>query len=159
MARERSSKLRAAGQRDRSDRPLVTAKGVTAETERANLSAADDSRLDDERRRAEIALAAYYRAERRGFGGNGELDDWLQAEREIDNRMADTSLLQRSALLPGAGDAAHDRDLIETHRLAAWAKKLKVSTPRLREAIERVGPSVSVVKQYLESSASTPPSA
>jgi hypothetical protein len=37
----------------------------------------------DKVRRAEIALAAYYHAERRGFGGNRELDDWLQAEREV----------------------------------------------------------------------------
>jgi hypothetical protein len=28
----------------------------------------------------EIAVAAYYRAEQRGFAPGGELDDWLQAE-------------------------------------------------------------------------------
>jgi len=30
-----------------------------------------------------IAVAAYYRAERRGFAPDGELDDWLEAEREL----------------------------------------------------------------------------
>lgn len=30
-----------------------------------------------------IAVAAYYRAEHRGFVPGGELDDWLQAECEL----------------------------------------------------------------------------
>lgn len=30
-----------------------------------------------------IAVAAYYRAERRGFAPGGELADWLEAEREL----------------------------------------------------------------------------
>lgn len=35
-------------------------------------------------RRAMIAEAAYYRAEKRGFDTGAELDDWLQAESEIE---------------------------------------------------------------------------
>lgn len=31
-----------------------------------------------------IAAAAYYRAQQRGFAPGGELDDWLQAESEVD---------------------------------------------------------------------------
>ncbi len=31
-----------------------------------------------------IAEAAYYRAERRGFATGGEMEDWVQAEAEID---------------------------------------------------------------------------
>jgi hypothetical protein len=34
-------------------------------------------------REAEIAIAAYYRAERRGFAPGNELADWFAAEREI----------------------------------------------------------------------------
>lgn len=30
-----------------------------------------------------IAEAAYFRSEHRGFAGGGEMDDWLEAEREI----------------------------------------------------------------------------
>ena len=37
-----------------------------------------------ESREARIAEAAYWRAERRGFTPGRELDDWLEAEREID---------------------------------------------------------------------------
>ena len=32
----------------------------------------------------QIAVAAYYRAERRGFAQGDELADWLEAEKEID---------------------------------------------------------------------------
>jgi len=35
-------------------------------------------------REARIAEAAYWRAERRGFTPGSELDDWLSAEKEID---------------------------------------------------------------------------
>lgn len=35
-------------------------------------------------RRAMIAEAAYYRAERRGFAPGQELDDWVAAEAEIE---------------------------------------------------------------------------
>lgn len=31
-----------------------------------------------------IAVAAYFRAEKRGFAAGHDLDDWLQAEQEMD---------------------------------------------------------------------------
>lgn len=37
----------------------------------------------DETHRNRIATSAYYKAERRGFSGGGELDDWLSAGQEI----------------------------------------------------------------------------
>jgi hypothetical protein len=44
-----------------------------------------------ESREARIAEAAYWRAERRGFVAGQELDDWLAAEREIDEDIAQRS--------------------------------------------------------------------
>jgi DUF2934 family protein len=41
-----------------------------------------------ESREARIAEAAYWRAERRGFVGGQELDDWLAAEKEVDGDIA-----------------------------------------------------------------------
>jgi hypothetical protein len=35
-------------------------------------------------REARIAEAAYWRAEQRGFAPGGELEDWLEAEKEVD---------------------------------------------------------------------------
>jgi len=40
-----------------------------------------------EEREYMIAEAAYYRAERRGFAPGSEMEDWLQAETEIDSLM------------------------------------------------------------------------
>jgi hypothetical protein len=34
-----------------------------------------------------VAIAAYYRAERRGFAPGGETQDWLEAEREVAARI------------------------------------------------------------------------
>ncbi|HSS66035.1 MAG TPA: DUF2934 domain-containing protein [Gammaproteobacteria bacterium] len=31
-----------------------------------------------------IAVAAYHKAEKRGFAAGGEMDDWFEAEREVD---------------------------------------------------------------------------
>jgi hypothetical protein len=40
--------------------------------------------IDPEHRRALIAQAAYFRAERRNFAPGFEHDDWLSAESEVD---------------------------------------------------------------------------
>ena len=37
-----------------------------------------------EGRMQRIAVAAYYRSEQRGFLPGGELEDWLEAEKQID---------------------------------------------------------------------------
>ena len=34
-----------------------------------------------------IACAAYYRAEKRGFSGGSEIEDWLEAEAEIERTL------------------------------------------------------------------------
>ncbi len=44
--------------------------------------------IDPEIRRQMIARAAYYRAEQRGFAGGSQLQDWLDAEAEIDRMLA-----------------------------------------------------------------------
>jgi hypothetical protein len=41
-----------------------------------------------EDRNASIAEAAYFIAERRGFAPGHELEDWLQAENEVDARLS-----------------------------------------------------------------------
>lgn len=43
--------------------------------------------IDPERRRALIAEAAYFRAERRGFAPGHEAEDWLAAEIEVDTAL------------------------------------------------------------------------
>jgi len=43
--------------------------------------------IDPEVRRGYIEVAAYYIAERRGFTGGTELEDWIQAEEEVDRML------------------------------------------------------------------------
>ncbi len=57
--------------------PARTAKQSTAPT-----------RLTGELRQQMIAEAAYYRALQRGFDGGDPNEDWLAAEREIDQRFS-----------------------------------------------------------------------
>jgi len=39
--------------------------------------------MDQDERQQRIAEAAYYKAEQGGFAGGEEMEDWLEAEREI----------------------------------------------------------------------------
>ena len=57
--------------------------------QRSTLSPTDTA---SESRRAAIALAAYLRAEQRGFSPGQALEDWLSAEREIPEREGHTSI-------------------------------------------------------------------
>jgi hypothetical protein len=50
----------------------------------ADAAPADEDEAHAASRRARIAAAAYLLAEARAFAPGRELDDWLQAEREID---------------------------------------------------------------------------
>jgi hypothetical protein len=60
--------------------------GGLDQAEEAQLGVRDEDPVPDlsDDRRRRIAEAAYYRAERRGFAGGSEADDWLEAEKEID---------------------------------------------------------------------------
>lgn len=42
---------------------------------------------EDEAKRRQIAEIAYFSAERRGLSPGYELDDWLQAEQEVDTSL------------------------------------------------------------------------
>lgn len=48
--------------------------------------------VPQEQRRHYVEMAAYYIAERRGFGPGNLLDDWVQAEAEIDRLLAEGRL-------------------------------------------------------------------
>lgn len=62
----------------RSDKIAGPAKG------RSRYSCIAEVILESNVRHEQIAQAAYFRAERRGFQRGHELDDWLAAESEID---------------------------------------------------------------------------
>jgi hypothetical protein len=71
-----------------------SADGVVGEAS-SNEVQITDSKLEQrdipsfsESRAARIAEAAYWRAERRGFAPGQEVDDWLNAERDIDGQQS-----------------------------------------------------------------------
>jgi hypothetical protein len=45
------------------------------------------SSVDPDMRRQLVATEAYFLAERRGFAGGNELEDWVAAERVVDSRL------------------------------------------------------------------------
>jgi hypothetical protein len=65
-----------------SGEPGAPLSGLEPESGQAQASQADAAPLPS--REEKIAIIAYYKAERRGFTNSGELDDWLEAEREVD---------------------------------------------------------------------------
>lgn len=50
--------------------------------------------VSEEQRRNYIEVAAYYIAERRGFSGTSALEDWTQAEAEVDRMLREGKLNQ-----------------------------------------------------------------
>jgi hypothetical protein len=126
---------------------------------RSEQQAADRDRL--------IAVAAYYIAQQRGFQEGSELDDWLQAEQQLEAEGRIESLafkggekldkLMHPRMPNRLLDVLEVPDLerrrlperIEPDEVKAWAKALEVSEERLREAISRVGPMVDDVRRYL----------
>lgn len=64
---------------------LLTAESLTPEFPK-------NSPVAKEIRHLMIAEAAYYRAEARGFADGYELDDWLEAEAEIDQTILPSAL-------------------------------------------------------------------
>ncbi len=63
--------------------PRVTKAARTVRSSRARIL--PPSFHED--RRASIAEAAYFKAEHRGFAPGHELEDWLAAEEEVDQRL------------------------------------------------------------------------
>jgi len=74
---------------------------ITFERGRGDL---DTAEADDARERwHRTALAAFFRAEARGFAPGAELDDWLAAERELAGR---ESLPEESSFQPSSPEAS-----------------------------------------------------
>lgn len=80
----------------------------------------------DPARRARIAIAAYYRAERRGFTPGRELEDWLEAERQVDRGMASGAAPATDTAPPVASEPAVPADA-----------PAKAKTPKSRGGAQR----------------------
>lgn len=65
-----------------------TAPGFATKAARRTHGGVRRAPVSAEERERMIAIEAYYRAERRGFTPGHELEDWCEAEAEIDRRHA-----------------------------------------------------------------------
>lgn len=78
--------------------PVANAKAApkavrkTAPAKAVSARAKKPAGIPSEKRRHYIEMAAYYIAERRGFAPGNLLDDWVQAEAEIDRLLAEGRL-------------------------------------------------------------------
>lgn len=79
-----------------------------------------------------IAEAAYYQAERRGFGGD-PVSDWLEAEAEIDRMLAGRAFEREKEEL-----AAYARLREEVKRILEEARGT-VNADTIRQAVDRAG--------------------
>ena len=57
---------------------------AAAKPDQAVITATSTPTVTQDQRRGMIALSAYLRAERRGFSPEGQAEDWLAAEKEVD---------------------------------------------------------------------------
>ncbi len=67
---------------------------MTKQTSESNGSIAGAPPITPEEREQKISTAAYYRALQRGFAEGDPVEDWLQAEQEIDTGPLSLPLLQ-----------------------------------------------------------------
>ncbi len=76
------------------ERSSITTEKPSSSRQAASASTAKAARRRDikpvgaEERERMITMAAYYRAERRGFAPGHELEDWCEAEAEIARQFA-----------------------------------------------------------------------
>ncbi len=79
--KETSARKPAAPAQDSSREPAPSARS-------RKQPGSEPTAISAEERRALIAQAAYFRAEKRGFAPGGEERDWLEAEAEVDALLA-----------------------------------------------------------------------
>jgi hypothetical protein len=111
------------------DRNLMDAGKLTSKTAQvpvANGLARSGRQITAEGRCRMIAEAAYYRALQRGFEGGSAADDWLVAEREIDQRLLSRPTEQSRA--PAGGERVSSKAGAMPQSLQG-ADALKAATP------------------------------
>jgi hypothetical protein len=67
--------------------PSANVRRAASRSPRPKSAAKAPVPIDPDQRRALIAQAAYFRAERRGFAPGYEAEDWLAAESEVDTAL------------------------------------------------------------------------
>lgn len=69
--------------------PAVEKKAAVPKAPRAKKAAAKPTVVAPDQKRQLIQVAAYFIAERRGFEGGREVDDWFEAEAEVERMLTE----------------------------------------------------------------------
>jgi hypothetical protein len=77
-----SAQMQKSGGRSRRKPPAARTSGVAADAAIVRMAIVEAECREAERH-SMIEQAAYYRAEKRGFGPGHELEDWLAAEQDV----------------------------------------------------------------------------
>lgn len=77
-------KKTAAAKKTTSSKKSSTAKKATAKKTAKNEQTSSKLNITPEERWKMVAVAAYHRAEKRSFASGHELQDWTEAEKEVD---------------------------------------------------------------------------
>jgi hypothetical protein len=143
MDRQRDSAVAKANSDTNGARPAKPDAPLREAANGSGMQGSESTQRDSEAgRRERIAVAAYYNAERRGFSGNAELDDWLDAEKAIDG----ATPADAAAQLDSSTDSS---ELIFPEDVDEWAERLDVTREQLRVAIRKVGLRVDDVARFL----------
>jgi hypothetical protein len=83
-AKAPAAKATATAAKPAASKPATGAKTPAAKAPKPAAKKSATPVLTPEQRRCYVEVAAYYMAERRGFSGGSEMNDWIAAEAEID---------------------------------------------------------------------------
>ena len=128
------------GLRAKKDSARATSAGGNENRQNTSPDNDETTYLTAEDRTQRIAVSAYYRAQRRGFEGAEALDDWLEAEREIDSseggRGVKHEVSVRSAAIENleAGRARRRATPTESSRRKSSGGHKRLAFPRLNYA-------------------------
>lgn len=70
-------------------KPDAEKKAAAPKTPKARKAGVKPTVVAPDQRRQLVQVAAYFIAERRGFQGGREVDDWFEAEAEVDRMLAE----------------------------------------------------------------------
>lgn len=132
----------------------IKVKGVT-KAARTKLFGVNPS---PEAREALIREAAYLRAEKRGFVGGSPEDDWIAAEHEVDERLAQQiGLVEKGHQALSSVTSVIDKELADIKTVVAeWRERRGVTAEKPKKAVSKTSVKRTAAKKSSNSKAEVP---
>ena len=94
--------------------------------------------VDADSRRHMIAVEAYILAEKRGFVSGGEVDDWIAAERIVDQRLTSAAVADKPGRTRAKQKTVGDVEPASVKRAKTSSKK-PITKPTTTKSVKREG--------------------